>query len=130
MPRYKVPLARAVWALFMERGEVSAAEACRVLCEERGLCKRCMSVYAVFRFLHELGLIRLVDTYDVRGGVVYEKLYEMTPGLEHHPCWNNPKCCYEPRYCTPRQYEEYWKSGVAKTLWALRRKLEEKKLWR
>ena len=129
MPRYKVPLARAVWALFMERGEISPAEAYHVLCEEQGMCRTREAIYTLFSYLHRLGLIRVVDVYHVKGSI-YEKLYEMTPGLEHHPCWSNPKCCYDERYCTERQRKLYWETGVARALHALRRKLEEKGQWR
>lgn len=126
MPRYSVSLARAIHLLFEEYGELSPYEAYQELCVGRGLCRNYESVRVLFSILRRLGLIRVVDEEPSSRGGFPRVVYEATPGLEHHPCWDSPKCCYRREWCTPRQERDLWETGVAPALHKLVEKLREK----
>lgn len=120
------PVTRALRLLFEEYGELSPYEAYQELCVNRGLCKNYSTIVTYFNILKKLGLIRVVENEPSSRGGWNKTVYEMTPGLEDHPCWDKPMCCYKPEWCRGREYEKYWPTGIAPTLHKIVAKLREK----
>jgi hypothetical protein len=117
LPRGVVPLSRQLRLLFEEYGGLSPYEAYKELCVKRKSCKSYTTITVIFYLLKRLGLIRIAELEPSSRGGFDKTVYEMTPGLENHPCWDDPRCCVKKEWCSSmakRIY--YWDSGIAPTL--------------